>query len=93
MLDDLLLFCPVQLATMSLDNTRTDINKVAIEEGAADFPEREPGLIHDDIERHVAVGVDDVAIIPKGEIDPVYEAKARVLNRAACCASTALLEA
>ncbi|KAI1638405.1 transporter [Biscogniauxia mediterranea] len=30
----------------------------------------------------VAVGVDDVSIIPKGTIDPVYEAKARVLNRA-----------
>ncbi|GJC95957.1 major facilitator superfamily transporter [Colletotrichum higginsianum] len=27
-------------------------------------------------------GVDDVAIIPKGALDPVYEAKARVLNRA-----------
>ena len=25
---------------------------------------------------------DDVAAIPKGTIDPVYEAKARVLNRA-----------
>ncbi|TPX06707.1 uncharacterized protein E0L32_002203 [Thyridium curvatum] len=30
----------------------------------------------------VAVGYDDIAIIPKGQIDPVYEAKARVLNRA-----------
>lgn len=27
-------------------------------------------------------GIDDVAIIPKGALDPVYEAKARVLNRA-----------
>lgn len=27
-------------------------------------------------------GVDDVAAIPKGTIDPVYEAKARVLNHA-----------
>lgn len=26
---------------------------------------------------------DDDAIIPKGQIDPVYEAKARVLNHAA----------
>ncbi|KAF4492825.1 MFS siderochrome iron transporter 1 [Colletotrichum fructicola Nara gc5] len=27
-------------------------------------------------------GIDDAAIIPKGALDPVYEAKARVLNRA-----------
>ena len=27
-------------------------------------------------------GVDDVAAIPKGSLDPVYEAKARVLNHA-----------
>lgn len=27
-------------------------------------------------------GADDVGAIPKGHIDPVYEAKARVLNRA-----------
>jgi hypothetical protein len=27
-------------------------------------------------------GVDEVAAIPKGTIDPVYEAKARVLNHA-----------
>jgi hypothetical protein len=27
-------------------------------------------------------GIDDVAAIPKGTIDPVYEAKARVLNHA-----------
>jgi hypothetical protein len=30
----------------------------------------------------VALGADDVGAIPKGTIDPVYEAKARVLNRA-----------
>jgi hypothetical protein len=29
-------------------------------------------------------GVDDIAAIPKGTIDPVYEAKARVLNHAVC---------
>ncbi len=28
--------------------------------------------------------VDEAAAIPKGTIDPVYEAKARVLNRAVC---------
>lgn len=32
-----------------------------------------------------AIGVDDAAAIPKGTIDPVYEAKARVLNHAVCC--------
>lgn len=30
----------------------------------------------------VAIGIDDLSAIPKGTIDPVYEAKARVLNRA-----------
>ncbi|KAK5057508.1 hypothetical protein LTR84_011508 [Exophiala bonariae] len=30
----------------------------------------------------VAAGIDDLSAIPKGTIDPVYEAKARVLNRA-----------
>jgi len=29
-----------------------------------------------------SIGQDDDAIIPKGQIDPVYEAKARVLNHA-----------
>ena len=28
------------------------------------------------------IGLDDAATIPKGALDPVYEAKARVLNRA-----------
>ena len=30
----------------------------------------------------VAVGINDESTLPKGTIDPVYEAKARVLNRA-----------
>ena len=34
------------------------------------------------IGEEVAVGIEDVSTIPKGTIDPVYEAKARVLNRA-----------
>jgi hypothetical protein len=33
-------------------------------------------------EHQFPVGVDDAAPIPKGQIDPVYEAKARVLNHA-----------
>ncbi|KAI1374250.1 MFS general substrate transporter [Hypoxylon crocopeplum] len=30
----------------------------------------------------IAIGIEDVSTIPKGTIDPVYEAKARILNRA-----------
>ena len=30
----------------------------------------------------VGLGAEDAGAIPKGTIDPVYEAKARVLNRA-----------
>lgn len=30
----------------------------------------------------VSIAVDERAVIPKGTIDPVYEAKARVLNHA-----------
>ena len=33
------------------------------------------------------IGVDDEAVIPKGTIDPVYEAKARVLNHAVCAST------
>ena len=36
----------------------------------------------------VALGADDVAALPKGTIDPVYEAKARVLNRAVSLVTT-----
>jgi hypothetical protein len=35
----------------------------------------------DKLER-LPTGVDDAGAIPKGTIDPVYEAKARVLNHA-----------
>ena len=56
-------------------------------EGAADVPDQEPGVLHDGTETDVVIGIQDAAAtIPKGEIDPVYEAKARVLNRAACFA-------
>lgn len=46
--------------------------------------DREKSLDHKDVtEQHqVPVGVEDAAAIPKGSIDPVYEAKARVLNHA-----------
>ena len=37
----------------------------------------------------VALGADDAGAIPKGTIDPVYEAKARVLNRAVSASSWA----
>ena len=36
-------------------------------------------------------GVDDAGAIPKGQIDPVYEAKARVLNHAVSSISNFLL--
>lgn len=33
-------------------------------------------------EKLAAIGADEAAAIPKGTLDPVYEAKARVLNKA-----------
>jgi hypothetical protein len=57
-------------------------------------PESDPeqkGVVSDAPDTHLheraadslhAYGADDEAIIPKGALDPVYEAKARVLNRA-----------
>ncbi|KAI9172527.1 MFS siderochrome iron transporter [Paramyrothecium foliicola] len=57
-------------------------------------PESDPehkGIVSDSVDGHLhdraggsshAYGADDEAIIPKGALDPVYEAKARVLNRA-----------
>ena len=46
---------------------------------------------HDGLGGHdtdTEIGIDDdVAIFPKGQVDPIYEAKARVLNRAACLRS------
>jgi hypothetical protein len=35
-----------------------------------------------DEERLDSIGVNDAGVIPPGTIDPVYEAKARVLNHA-----------
>jgi hypothetical protein len=56
-------------------------------EGAADVPDQEQGALHDGTDTDMVIGIQDAAAtIPKGEIDPVYEAKARVLNRAACFA-------
>lgn len=45
---------------------------------------------HGALGEEVAVGVYDDSPIPKGTIDPVYEAKARVLNRAVCITSASL---
>jgi hypothetical protein len=47
-------------------------------EEAKEHGGRKQSVIGEDIAR----GVDDAAAIPKGTLDPVYEAKARVLNRA-----------
>ena len=38
----------------------------------------------------VLSSIDDVGIIPKGVLDPVYEAKARVLNRAVGASNSVL---
>lgn len=57
--------------TADMDDKRAD---EAEGQGAAYLPSN-IGTDH-------GVGIDDAAAIPKGEIDPVYEAKARVLNRA-----------
>lgn len=50
------------------------------------MPERDSGAdgpIKNIASSNVSIhGIDDIATIPKGQIDPVYEAKARVLNRA-----------
>lgn len=44
------------------------------------------GAINNDRRRNSLVdAADDEAIIPKGALDPVYEAKARILNRAVSC--------
>lgn len=37
---------------------------------------------HDDSTSSISPSDDDLGIIPKGALDPVYEAKARLLNRA-----------
>ena len=37
---------------------------------------------HGSVGEDIAFGIDDAAALPKGTLDPVYEAKARVLNRA-----------
>lgn len=48
-----------------------------IEDGKIPKSESEPRLGDD-----VARGANDASAIPAGTLDPVYEAKARVLNRA-----------
>lgn len=44
--------------------------------------DRQNGADLDRVRSADAAGADDLAIYPKGTLDPVYEAKARVLNRA-----------
>lgn len=53
------------------DNYSTDAPMKAESDGSPDYRRDS-----------VALGADDAGAIPKGTIDPVYEAKARVLNRA-----------
>lgn len=57
--------------------------------GTTDTDDKRPdegqsaSYLQDNTGTDVGIGIDDAAAIPKGEVDPVYEAKARVLNRAA----------
>lgn len=55
----------------------TDMDDKNADEG------QEAAYLQNNTGTDVGIGIDDAAAIPKGEIDPVYEAKARVLNRAA----------
>ncbi|KAK7744649.1 hypothetical protein SLS53_003536 [Cytospora paraplurivora] len=56
---------------MASDGTRAVMdNKIATSE-AADIPYQESGLPYDSTEADMAVGMNDAAIIPNGEIDPV----------------------
>lgn len=55
----------------------TDMDDKKTDEG------QEAAYLQNSTGTDVGIGIDDAAAIPKGEIDPVYEAKARVLNRAA----------
>lgn len=63
---------------MDIDKSRSTAmdDKKAADEG------QETAYQQNSAESDVGIGIDDAAAIPKGEIDPVYEAKARVLNRA-----------
>lgn len=49
--------------------------------GATDADERSRGR-DDEYNSSIDLSDDDAAIVPKGTLDPVYEAKARLLNRA-----------
>lgn len=61
--------------------------------GATDSDDRSHSP--DEYNSSIDLSDDDVAIIPKGALDPVYEAKARLLNRAvshpSCATSLRLL--
>lgn len=70
---------------LNLQSQMTDIEKTGttnMSDKQADEGQ-EAAYLQDNTDTDVGLGVDDAAAIPKGEVDPVYEAKARVLNRAA----------
>ena len=50
-------------------------------DGASDKKDVENGL-SPGVPEDAIIAVEDEAILPKGTLDPVYEAKAKVLNRA-----------
>lgn len=51
------------------------------DKAVVDRPDDSDGY-RDRLGSEVAIGIDDISALPKGTVDPVYEAKARVLNRA-----------
>jgi hypothetical protein len=57
-----------------------DTTSLDLEKKDAGYNPRRDGSIGE----RIAVGIYYESIIPEGTIDPVYEAKARVLNRAVC---------
>jgi hypothetical protein len=67
-----------QANTTDIEQPRKDdgsIEKTALNGDDSELKDADPSQV---------VGWDDEAAIPKGTIDPVYEAKARVLNHAVC---------
>ena len=72
-----------------MSSSFTGYNTMTSSDEASRPPGYEPKK-HDDLlplenQTTIGLGADDVAIIPKGALDPVYEAKARILNRAVSC--------
>lgn len=68
-------------ASLSLD-LRVSLSLLCHIRTMADAALKEPIEDIGETRENLPSGIDEVAAIPKGTIDPVYEAKARVLNHA-----------